>query len=74
MSKSDLPYTLLLFGICSILFAIAGLLCGESMGRIGRMIYRTEEPSQFWQTTAMYFFIGICFIGYFLYKVYGLPN
>jgi hypothetical protein len=37
-------------------------------------VYRAKEPIVFWSVVATYYLGGVCFIGYFLYKVYGLSN
>jgi len=36
--------------------------------------YRATKPIQFWVGVAMYFLSGICLIGYFFYKDYGLSH
>jgi hypothetical protein len=42
--------------------------------RFGRVVYRAKEPKQFSSLVAMYYLGGLGFVGYFLYKVYGLSN
>ena len=68
------PYALLVFGAISFFLAVGGTCTGEAWARFGRVVYRAKEPKKFWRLVAMYYLGGICFIGYFLYKVYGLSN
>jgi hypothetical protein len=72
--SSDLspPYGLLIFGVMSLLLAVVGTCTGEAWARFGQVVYRAKEPKQFWRLIAAYYLAGICFVGYFLYKVYGL--
>ena len=63
------PYLFLILGGISFIAAVASTCMGKSWGRFGGVVYRAEEPSQFWWLVATYFLIGICFIGYFLYSV-----
>lgn len=73
-SYSRPPYGLLLFGIFSFFMAVLGTCTGVTGARYGGWVYRAKEPKQFWRLVAMYYLGGVCFIGYFLYKVYGLSN
>lgn len=68
------PYGLLMFGAFLLFLAVAGTLTGEACARFGPMIYRSEKPKQFWRLIAMYYLGGAFFVGYFLYKVYGVSN
>jgi hypothetical protein len=74
VSQLRSPYGLLFFGIFSLFLAVAGTCTGEAWAFLGRVVCRAKEPKQFWQLIAIYYLGGICFIGYFLYKVYGLSN
>ena len=65
------PDAFLLVGVFSLFMAVVGTLTGKTVGRIGRVIYRTKEPKVFWEAIGTYYVIGLCFIGYFTYKVYG---
>jgi hypothetical protein len=62
-------YGWLLFGVFSLFLAVVGTCTGEAWARFGRVVYRAKEPKQFWRLVAMYYLGGVCFIGYFLYKV-----
>jgi len=64
-------YGLLLCGVCFFLLAVAGTLTGETVARIGRVIYRAKEPKQFWGAVAVQYLGGLFLTGYFLYKLYG---
>ena len=39
------------------------------MLKLGRVIRRNEEPKEFWEDVVACYLIGVCFVGYFLYKV-----
>lgn len=73
MPNSDLtpPYGWLMCGVLLLFLAVGGTLTGETLARYGQVVNRAEEPKEFWGTVAIYFLGGVCFIGYFLYKVYG---
>src|SRR5689334_5576050 len=46
------PYGLLAFGVFWVLRSVAGTLTGEACTR-GGMVYRAEEPKEFWLLIAM---------------------
>jgi hypothetical protein len=73
-SDSTPSYELLAFGVFMLLLAVAGTCTGEAWARYGRVVYRAKEPKQFWSLVAAYYLGGLCFVGYFLYKVYGFSN
>lgn len=66
------PDTLLIVGALSLFMAVGGTLAGATVARVGRVIYRAKEPRVYWEAIITYYVFGLCFIGYFLYKVYGL--
>jgi hypothetical protein len=68
------PYGLLIFGVFSFFLAVSGTCTGEAWARFGRVVYRAKEPKKFWRLVSVYYLGGVCLIGYFLYKVYGLSN
>jgi hypothetical protein len=68
------PYYFLIVGLISFSAAVASTCAGKTYGRYGGWASRAKEPTDFWWTVAIYYFGGVCFIGYFLYKVYGLSN
>jgi len=57
-----------------IFLAVVGTCPGEAWARFGRVVYRAKEPPQFGWLAAMDGLGGLGFVGYFLYKVYGLSN
>jgi hypothetical protein len=71
---SRTPYGFLIFGVFSLVLAVAGTLTGKVWARYGRVIYRAKEPQNFWQLIAVYCLVGIGFVGYFLYKFYDFSN
>ena len=73
-SYSRSSYGLLVFGVFSLFLAVVGTCTGEAWARFGQVVSRAKEPKQFWQLIAIYYLGGVCFIGYFLYRVYGLAN
>jgi hypothetical protein len=69
------PYGWLMIGVFSLLLALASMLTGQSFaGRGGRMADRSEDPKGFRWNVASWLLFGVFFVGYYFYKVYGLPN
>jgi hypothetical protein len=68
------PYVLLIFGVISVFAAVVWTCTGKAWIRFHGWVYRAEEPNRFWLEVVTYFLIGVCFIGYFLYEVYGLSH
>lgn len=68
------PYGLLIFGVFSFFLGVAATYTGDAWGRFGRVVRRANDPNQFWSLVALQYLVGICFIGYFLYKVYELAH
>jgi hypothetical protein len=68
------PYIFLILGIISLSVGVISTCTGVTWARYGRVIYRAQEPKQFWCDVAVCYLGGVWFIGYFLYKVYGLSN
>ena len=64
------PYGLLVVGVFLLLQAVAATCTGILWVR-GGSVYRAEKPIQFCLGTALYYFLGVSSIGYFLYKAYG---
>lgn len=73
MPDSDLkpPYGLLVFGVFLLVLAIAGTCTGKLWGR-GGSVSRAEKPTEFWWAVALYYLIGVGFVGYFSFRFYGL--
>jgi hypothetical protein len=67
------PYIFLILEIVLFFLGLVETCTGEAWTRLGRVTYRAKEPKQLWRLIAMYL-AGVCFIGYFLYKVYMLSN
>ena len=63
------PYYFLVFGAIFFLAAVASTCTGKTCGRYGIGTSRAKEPTQFWWGVAIYYIAGVCFIGYFLYRV-----
>jgi hypothetical protein len=57
---------LLIFGVFFLFLAGAGTLTGEALAR-GGVVYRTEEPKEFWWLIAIECLGGVGLIVYFLY-------
>jgi hypothetical protein len=64
------PYIFLILGVISLCVGVVSTYTGVTWARYGRVIYRTKDPRRFWQDVATTYLIGVCFIGYFLYKFY----
>jgi hypothetical protein len=59
----------LMLGIISFSGAVVSTCTGKTWLRNQSCINRAKEPTEFWCTVAMYYLIGICLVGYFLYRV-----
>ena len=68
------PYLYLIIGAISFSGAVVSTCSGKSWGRFGGFVYRAEEPNQFWWLVATYYFIGVSFLGRFLYQVHVLSR
>lgn len=66
------PYFYLILGIISLSVGVVSTFTGVAWARFGRVIYRAKQPKEFWEDVVACCLIGLCFIGYFLYQVYGL--
>jgi hypothetical protein len=68
------PYIFLILGVISFSAALVSTCTGKTYGRYGGWAYRAKEPRDFWGVVAVYYLVGVWFIGDFLYKVYGSSN
>jgi ABC-type cobalamin transport system permease subunit len=68
------PNVFLILGVISISAAVIFTCTGKVWVRFNGWVYRAKEPVWFWWEVALDYLIGACFIGYFLYKVYGFLN
>jgi hypothetical protein len=68
------PYIFLILGVISISAAVVFSFSGRVWVRFNGWVYRAKEPRAFWGNVAAYYFVGVCFVGRFLYKVYGISN
>jgi len=69
-SQISSPYYFLIVGLISFSAAVVSTCAGKTYGRYGRgLASRAKEPTDFWWTVAIYYIGGVCFIGYFLYRV-----
>jgi hypothetical protein len=65
-------YFYLILGVISLAVGVVSTRTGVVWARFGRVIYRAKQPREFWEDVVTCYLIGVCFIGYFLYKVYAL--
>jgi len=63
------PYTLCTFGVFLIFLAVVYTYTGKAWMRFHGWVYRAEEPKRYWEEVATYYFLGVCFIAYFFWKV-----
>jgi hypothetical protein len=63
------PQIFLILGIASIFAAAVFTRLGKVWVRFGGCVYRANEPGWFWWDVALYYFVGVCFIGFFLLKI-----
>jgi len=68
-----MPYYYLVVGAILLLAAVVSTLTGKTYGRYLGVVSRAKAPTDFWWGVAIYYIGGLCFIGYFLYKVRGGP-
>jgi hypothetical protein len=66
------PHIFLVLGILSACAATVFTYTGKAWVRLNGWVYRDKEPGWFWWEVALYYLCGVWFVGYFLYKVYGL--
>ena len=66
------PHIFLVLGLLSASAATVFASTGRVWVRFNGWVYRAKEPKWFWYEVAVDYVIGAGFIGYFLYKVYGL--
>jgi len=67
-------YIFLILGVVSLLAAVVFTCTGKVWVRFNGWVYRAKEPGWFLWEVALDYLIGGCFIGYFLFKIYGLSN
>ncbi len=64
------PYYFLVLGVIFVIAAVVSTCTGKTYAKYGHgLASRAKEPTEFWGTVAIYYISGVCFIGYFLYKV-----
>jgi len=63
------PYIFLVLGVVSISAAAVFTGMGKVWVRFNGWVHRAEEPRAFWGEVVAYYFVGVCFIGYFLSKI-----
>lgn len=61
------PYVFLILGIISFTAAVVWTCTGKAWVRFHGWVYRAQEPKWFWWEVALYYLVGLGFIGYFLY-------
>jgi hypothetical protein len=69
--RRELNYYLIL-GLISLSVAVVSTFTRVTWVRFGRVTCRATQPKEFWEDVVALYLIGVCFIGYFVYKVYGL--
>jgi hypothetical protein len=62
------PYILFILGVISISAATVFTCTGKVWVRYNGWVYRAKEPRAFWGNVAAYYFVGVCFIGFFLFS------
>jgi len=63
------PYGLLITGVIFLCVGVASNLTGQTLGR-SRIVYKYEEPREFWQTVAVLYICGVFLVGDFLYRIH----
>jgi hypothetical protein len=65
---SNPPLYILILGVIAILAAVVFACTGKVWVRFNGWVYRAKEPGAFWGEVAVYFLVGLCFVGYFLFE------
>jgi hypothetical protein len=68
-SKDLGPPGWLIFGIFLLGLGVVGLLTGESLVRFRGVIYRANEPREFWESIATDFLCGSLLIGAYAFNL-----
>lgn len=63
------PHIFLILGILSVSAATVFASTGKVLVRFSGWLYRAKQPGLFWWNVALYYLVGVFFIGYFLYMV-----
>jgi len=63
------PNVFLILGVLSISAAAVFTCTGKVWVRFKGWIYRGKEPGWFWWNVALYYLVGVCFVGCFLYRI-----
>ena len=63
------PYLFLALGVASISAAVVFTCIGKVWVRFNGWVYRAKEPRWFWWEVILDYFIGVCFIGVFLFRL-----
>jgi hypothetical protein len=71
-ASAKLPYDFLILGVISISAATVFTAKRKVWVRLNGWVYHAKEPGWFWWEVALYYLVGVWFVGYFLYKAYGL--
>jgi len=66
------PHIFLLLGALSASAATVFTYTGKVWVRFNGWVYRAKETGWFWWEVALYYLVGVWFVGYFLYRFYGL--
>lgn len=61
------PDIFLILGVISISAAAVFTCTGKAWVRVHGWVYRAKEPRWFWWEVALYYLVGVWFVGYFLY-------
>jgi len=65
-----IPYIFLILSAFFLSLAVVSTYIGKTWARFGVVVFRAEEPRQFWEVVAVYYLGSVWFIGYFLYKAH----
>jgi hypothetical protein len=63
------PLVFLMLGVISISAAVVWTRTGRAWVRFHGWVYRAKEPRWFWWEVALYYLVGVCFVGYFLFTI-----
>ena len=60
-------HVFLILGSCVTALALISALTGVSIEKYRGIIYRSDDPKEFWQSIAIYFLLGLICLGLYFY-------
>jgi hypothetical protein len=71
VSFLDGPYAYLGIGIAFLSAGLVWTYTGEVWTNFGRVVYRAEQPKEFWVAVIAFYLIGALFTASFVFQIYS---